>query len=205
MQAKRYGEIADTIRELCARSIGCSLREASDAIERTFNITSVYLINLVKTGSAFKAGVHGEYRYFSNPDDAAAHDVIAKQERLERLKESEKRKKEYQYNYDKEKRAKNRAAKGLPTYEEELKMRQAKKQPKKQTIDLTPRKSGVVLSTTEGERQNKKSHIAAKIVWPDHVKVQIVPGYRGDTRFKFTPEPGWRGAITEDWMARQLG
>jgi len=198
MQAKRYGEMADTIRKLCARRIGCSLREAADAIERPLNVTSVYVVNLVKTGSAFKSGIHGEYRYFRNQKDAEAHEVKAKQERLKRTAEREKRVKEYHAKRHRDNRARIRAEKGLPTYEDEMKAKQ------KKMLDMTPKKSGIVISNRDGELQNKKAHIAAKIVWPEHVKVQVVPGYRGDTRFQFTPEPGWRGAITEDWINRRM-
>jgi hypothetical protein len=45
--------------------------------------------------------------------------------------------------------------------------------------------------------------VNAKIVWPEHVAVQVIP--TPPPRFSFTPPAGWRGQITHDWMNRRLG
>jgi hypothetical protein len=42
----------------------------------------------------------------------------------------------------------------------------------------------------------------ADMPMPPGVKLTVCPSSR-DTRYSFDPPPGWRGAITEDWMAER--
>jgi hypothetical protein len=63
---------------------------------------------------------------------------------------------------------------------------------RKESVDATV--------TVKAERQ---SWATAEPVIPPHVKVQRLPSGK-DERFSFTPPPGWRGAITQDWLNRRL-
>lgn len=188
-QQARNGTHGEVIRNLCARDIGCSLREAADAIDRKLNITSVYFVGLLKKGIVTKAGVHGEYRYFTDAEAAKAHDAQAKLDREAQLEASAQRKREQQAKRERDKRA-AAAAKRPP--------KQAK--PKRASTALKP--SGLTLSTRAKDLQRKREHIAATIIWPEHVKVQKAPTPRDD-RFTFTPpSKEWRGVISQDQQER---
>lgn len=198
-----WGDLTQKIVEACSTKDGASMAEIAKTIERTSQNTGVMVGQVAARGYLFRGGAKLRYRYFASQEAAEFFDreisPIIEAQRLEEIKAKQREK---NARNKRQARANKRAKKGLPAYDPAKP--KTLKPAKKKSIDLTPRKSGVVLSTTEGERHNKKAHIAAKIVWPENVKVQVVPGYRGDTRFQFTPEPGWRGAITEDWLNRRM-
>lgn len=192
---EKWGKVVTKVRELCARDIGVSLAELRDEISRPLNSCSAYLSKMLAEGKVYKAGSRGYYRYFKSKDHAEAHDSVAKVERAARLAESKKRKNEAKAAKERQKRAAARAAKGLPPYEKPVKK---EKPPKSPRISLEKRCSGLVLSKKEEPRP------AARIVWPDHVKIQKL-AHGEDTRFKFTPPKGWKGEITKDWESRVRG
>lgn len=192
---EKWGKVVTKVRELCARDIGVSLAELRDEINRPLNCCSGYLSKMLAEKEVYKAGSHGYYRYFKSKEHAEAHDAVAKIERAARLAESTKRKNDKRAAKEREKRAAARAAKGLPPY---VKPTKKEKPPKSPRISLEKRYSGLVLSKKEEPRP------AARIVWPDHVKIQKI-GHGEDTRFKFTPPSGWKGEITKDWEARVRG
>ena len=191
-QQARNGTHGEVIRNLCARDIGCSLREAAEAIDRKLNITSVYFVQLLKKGIVTKAGVHGEYRYFTDVDAAKLHDEHAQAERAIKLKESADRKRAYQAERERKKRAAKAALRPPKP------AKQAK--PKRASTALKP--SGLTLSTKRQDQERKREHKAATIIWPEHVKVQKAPTPRDD-RFTFTPpSKEWRGVISQDQQER---
>ena len=132
---KRHGKQAEIARKLCARDIGSSLREISDKIKRPLNIASVYVVNMVKTGEATKAGVHGKYRYFLNPEMAAKHDVEAKEALRIQMEESAKRRRERDAAAERQRRARIRAEKGLAPYH-----------PNPNKVYIKPRYSGILIT-----------------------------------------------------------
>lgn len=194
MTKAKWGEHAEIIRKLCARKNGCSMREAADTIDRPLNGVSGYLVKMIKAGEAYKAGVHGEYRYFKNKKSAEEFHLKAVAEHAAELEASKKRKNDRRAQAERDKRAKERAAKGLEPYVKPV---------KKPKVDLKPRYSGISIATKQQALDNKRAHQKATITWPDNVKVQVIP-HGEDTRFKFNPEPGWKGQITQDWYDRRL-
>lgn len=189
-QQARNGTHGEVIRNLCARDIGCSLREAADAIDRKLNITSVYFVGLLKKCIVTKAGVHGEYRYFTDAEAAKLHDEHAHAERAIKLKESADRKRAYQAERERKKRAAKAA----------LRPPKPPKEPKRASI--APRKSGLTLSTRAQDLDRKKQHMKATIIYPENYKYTKAPTPRDD-RFTFTPpSKEWRGVISQDQQER---
>lgn len=67
--------------------------------------------------------------------------------------------------------------------------------PKVQTVSTAPR--------TSSQPPARLSLPAdAPAIVPQGLQVTVCPSGR-DTRFTFTPPPGWRGQITHDWRARR--
>lgn len=185
----------DLIHQLCQRTRGCSLREASDAIQRTFNIAGKSIYSLMARGKAFKAGLHGEYRYFSSKEAADAHNAQIELERENRIAAANDRRKMLEAQRARERRAKAREEKGLPPYEPPK-----PKQPKPAKRVSTEKKPSVLVL---GKNDAKKQHLKANIIWPEHVKVQKAPTPK-DERFTFTPpDKNWRGVISQDWEQRK--
>lgn len=181
-----WGMHVKKVREMTARPQGVSLREAADAINRPLNVTSVYVVKLVKDGEAFKAGVHGEYRYFKDKALAEQHDAKAKAEHAIYMAEAKKRKNAKRAEAERKRRAAIRQAKGLPPYDPTPKPPKPKAPAKlRQTKDWTPQES-----------------VKATVIWPENVKVHVLPTGR-DTRFSFDPPPGWVGQISKDWLDRR--
>ena len=205
-----WGDLTQKIVDACSTKDGASMAEIAKAIERSSQNTGVMVGQIAARGYIFRGGIKFRYRYFASQEAAQYFDrelsPIIEAQRLEEIKAKQREK---NARNKRQARANKRAKKGLPAYdpakpETFVPSNSMKAKQKKKMLDMTPKKSGIVISNREGELQNKKANIAAKIVWPEHVKVQVVPGYRGDTRFQFTPEPGWRGAITEDWINRRM-
>lgn len=201
MTDKQWGAMTNIIRSLAQRKIGVSLREVADKLDRPLNIASGMVSRIHRQKELTKAGIHGQYRYFANPEDAKKHDLEAEEARLKRVQAYKERQNVVRAKRRREARAKAREAKGLPPY---VKPTPKPKPPKAQKVDLKPRDSRIVLSTKDQDLEKKKAHKAANIVWPEHVKVQVIPTGQ-DTRFKFIPpSKEWRGQITQDWHDRRL-
>lgn len=189
----RYGELANKVRALCARDIGCSLKDASEALDRPLNTASVYAMNLVNHGEVVKAGVHGEYRYFKDRQKAAEHDLVAKESRRIQVIESKKKKDAKRAQYEREKRARIRAEKGLPPYDPaEHKKKEKPPKPAKQA------KEPSIKQTKEWKPPTPK---VVNIVWPENVKV-IKRETPKDYRF-FNPPAGWKGEFLREFEKRR--
>jgi hypothetical protein len=185
-----WGDQTKTVRSMAARDTGVSLKEAATAIDRPFNVTSRYICAMLKEGYCVKAGVHGEYRYFVDREAAQAWDTVAQAERAERLKAAKERRAEKDRQRERNKRAKARAEKGLAPY--------VKPEPKPKKVNLKPRTSGINLSKVD----TRKEHLKARIEYPEGYKHTVAPtGY--DTRFTFTPPPGWVGSFGTEWKQKR--
>ena len=186
-----WGDMTKTVHQMAAREQGVSLKEASDGIGRPFNNTGKLIKGLIDKGEITRAGVHGEYRYFVDEEAAKQWDTAAKVEREERLKAAKERRRQYEAERGRNKRARLRAEKGLAPY--------VKPAPKpKKVVDLKPKASGITL----GKVDSKKEHLKATITWPEGVKHTVAPtGY--DTRFTFTPPPGWVGSFGTEWKQKR--
>jgi hypothetical protein len=174
------------IMEACATSAGMARAELAAAIDKSRQITGSTLDYLVNTGRIYKSGVHRHIRYFTNADDAQAWSLVA-QDAYDAARQTAKGKR----LADKaaRERARNKAKRPYRP--------RAQTQPKKQhpapiqSAQPTPRAEPAAPA------------VPVTVIWPDHVKVQKAPTPK-DMRFTFEPTPGWRGAITSDWMNRRL-
>lgn len=197
---KQWGDLTNTIRALSERKIGVSLREVADTLDRPLNVSSGFVTRLVRAGELIKGGIHGEYRYFADIANAEVHNIEAAQALKERQDAYKKRQNVLRAKRGREKRAKDRADAGLPPYVKPVKKDRVLKAKRQ---DIKPRNSGLYFSTAEQDREHKKTQKEMKIVWPDHVKVQVIPTGK-DERYSFAPKPGWKGQITRDWYDRRL-
>lgn len=183
-----YGASVTKIRELCARKEGVSLLEAAEMMKQSRNYVGVYLNTMTKSKELSKAGRYGAFRYFKDPADAAEHDSVVAAEKKVREAILAKKKNAAKSRRQKAKRADERAAKGLPPRVTD-----------KKTI-LKSNTTGISLMTKQRELEQKREHLAAKIEWPAHVKVQVIPTYQ-DNRFK--PAPGHKGAFLAEWKEKR--
>lgn len=167
--------------------MGLSLKDLADAIGETADVTNSSVGVLHRRGHVFQAGVRKFFRYFKNEADALAFDLIAESLYIEHKKE---------VGRQKRLRKKQRAESGNPYIRPDRKAKEpaAPKPPKppKKRAELVLRRSEKV------EAPAKPS----KIIWPEHVKVQVAP--TPASRFAFEPPPGWKGEISKDWMNRRL-
>lgn len=185
----KYGESIAKIRELCARDIGVSTAEAAKELHKTMNYTYVYLAAMVKNKEVTRTGSCRDFRYFTDPEHAFAHEEAEKLVAMARAAAARKRKTEMQKIREKRKRAEARAAKPpVPLLD-----KKDSKLPKKKA-------TGISLITKQRELEQKREHLKAKIEWPAHVKVQVIPTYQ-DNRFK--PAPGHKGAFLAEWKEKR--
>lgn len=189
MNKPAYGASIAKIRELCARDIGVSTAEAAKELHKTMNYTYVYLAAMLKAKEVTRTGTCRDLRYFSDPEHAIAHEEAAKLVAMARAAAARKRKTEMQKIREKRKRADARAARPPMSSLE----KKDSKLPKKKA-------TGISLISKNRELEQKREHMAAKIIWPAHVKVQVIPTYQ-DNRFK--PDPGHKGQFVAEWKERR--
>jgi hypothetical protein len=71
----------------------------------------------------------------------------------------------------------------------------------KRLLDMKPKAQNIVIETKQQAIDKKRTHLKAVIEWPEHVKVQVIEGFKGDTRYQ--PEPGHVGSFTKEWQERR--
>jgi len=167
------------------------------------NLTSTALW-LIGTKRLFKAGVVRHYRFFVNEADAKAWNLEAPAAYAEHLRKAA----AHRLVYNREREQKRRAAlsAGKPRKPRKPRVKpepKAKAEPKPLAAPFkkpsTDKRSHIhITNRAKGPEAPK----AAKVVWPEHVKVHVHP--TPPSRFAFDPPPGWRGQITCDWMDRRL-
>lgn len=187
------GSHKNAIIELCKKEGGATMAEIAQCIDRSSKVATAVMVPLIKNGVIHKAGIKQFYHYFTDPLAAAEFEKVApdlyaqhQEEQKERVRASNRA----YYHANREKfRAKDRAR-----YQVKVKSKPAKEH----------RKPEIVLTKKSRNVTDKLQAVPeATVTWPEHVKVQKLPCGR-DTRFTFDPPPGWRGAITEDWMNQRL-
>jgi len=181
MRTAKQGELKAKVLE-CLKDGGLFIADIAKAIDRPASLTDGIVKNCINTGVVFVAGIKGHRKYFLTKDEADAFELIAHQVREERLKASKERTLANERARNARRCERERAARGLAPVK----------------VNLAPKKSGVKL----GKPDPKKLHLAATIVWPETVKVQVCP--RFPDRFAFEPPKGWKGQITRDQRARWL-
>ena len=200
MTKKQYSAQLAKVRELTARQTGASLPEAAEGIGKSMNVASVYIAALVKAGEITRSGPHGAYRYFKDPELAAAHDVAAKAARLQQIEESRKRKNQQKSAKQKAERAKARAERGQAPIGSYVRKPYDPKAPRKPYVPK-PRKmpQNIVIQSTQQAKDQLREHKTATIIWPENVKVQRIPTPE-DVRFKAAP--GYIGEFVREMKER---
>jgi len=199
MTKKQYGAQLAKVRELTARNTGASLPETAEGIGKSMNVASVYIAALVKAGEIIRSGPHGEYRYFKDPELAAAHDVVAQAARLQQIEETRKRKNQQKSAKQKAERAKARAERGLPPIGKAKKARKKYVSKKAKDISITLYMRDKAAENVQKVKDQVKKHQAATIIWPESVKVQRIPTPE-DVRFKAAP--GYIGEFVREMKER---
>lgn len=185
--------------DFCADPAGRTLKEVAAHIDRTTNGTLSVLFPALKDGRLHRAGIQPWSRYFSSEEDAEAFNKIApdllKAHKEEQRIKARTRDEKYWKAREEREKIKRRAAAA----------ERAKNKPPKEPKPVKQKRATTVLNPSgiAPKTDAKKLHQQATIIWPEHVQVQRAPTPRDD-RFSFTPPPGWKGQITQDWMNRRL-
>jgi predicted transcriptional regulator len=189
MPATRTSEFAKSIIKLCSSPEGRSTKEIAELLGRKQNSASVYMAELKRAGILFRGGADKTYRFFTDPVAAAEYEKQAKEALKKQMEATAQRIREAAAARGRKERAEKRKEQGLAPYE---------RKPKK--IDLTARDSGLVIATKQQEIDHKRFHAQANVIWPEGVKITIIPT-GVDTRFVAFVEPG-KGQISQDQRAR---
>lgn len=189
MPATRTSEFAKSIVRLCSCADGQSTSEIAGTLGRKRNSASVYMADLTRAGILFKGGADKSFRYFTDPAAAQAYTQTAIAALAVQREETAKRQREKSAERGRNKRAEARAQQGDKPAQK----------PKK--VSLAARDSGLVIATKQQEIDHKRFHAQANVVWPEGVKITIIPT-GVDTRFMAFVKPG-KGQISRDWMARR--
>lgn len=194
MPISTTSETARTIYGLCKE--GKTAAELSGIMEIKRSALSWYLTQLIKDGWIYRGGAGKDLVYFRDSQQAKEYTVEAS-ERLAKSKAATAEKKRLQA-----------AERGRKAYakkkaeQEKQEMPKVKKEAKKPVrIDLAMRDSGLVIATKQQEIDHKRFRQQANVIWPEGVKVTIIPT-GVDTRFMAFVEPG-KGQISRDWMANR--
>ena len=191
--------LTDKIIAACDCTAGLTATEIAFVVEDTRGSVSTIAAGLFKDGRLKRAGVKCYYRYFVRQEDADAWDVVALDAYKTMMAETKERKRlsknERQRDRSKQKTIEARIAKGATLHERDALIRQAKRGRGYQENRV---------SITVASNGGSAFRPDAVVVWPEHVKVQVIPT-PVDTRFKFIPPSNdWKGEITKDWMDRRL-
>lgn len=188
------GSLSEKAINFCSSSEGKTLKEIAEHIDRTPHVTHSMLHPALKSGRMIKAGIKPWSRYFAIREHAEAFEKIAPElvkahREAMRLKEAE-RAREYDRARQAQKTADRRA--------------KAAQRPPKEKPPAKPKRASTAMKSsglTLGNSDAKKLHMQATITYPDGYKKTVAPTPKDD-RFSFTPPPGWKGQITQDWMDR---
>lgn len=177
------------IAGLCKSEAGRSAAELSAIMEIKRSSISWHLSELMKAGIVFRGGAGKDLRYFQNPEIAKEYTQEA-EARLAKSKAA-----------TAEKIKAKAAERARENYAKKQKEKKAQEVAKPVRIDLAMRDSGLVIATKQQEIDHKRFHQQANVIWPDNVKVTIIPT-GVDTRFMAFVEPG-KGQISQDWAQRR--
>lgn len=186
-----YGDLKTKVRAMCARLEGVSLREASDEISRPDGVASVYLNNMRKSGEVIQAGVHLKYRYFTDKEAAAAYDAKAKADLAKQMAESKERRRIKNTQRERDRRAKMKE-KMIP------KKRKAAAAKIEKILKPKPVGQHVLIESKQQALDKKRAHVNAEIVWPDHVKVQVVT-----SPDRYAIPANYEGGFMAEWNQRR--
>lgn len=181
-------EANQAVAGLCKIAGGKSAAELSEILSIKRQSISWHLSELMKAGIVFRGGAGKNLRYFGDAQKAAGYTLDASEQLVKSRAESTER---------------NRlkaAERSRATYARK-KAEKARQSKKVQRVDLSNRDSGLVIATKQQEIDHKRFHAQANVVWPENVKVTIIPT-GVDTRFMAFVEPG-KGQISRDWMANR--
>jgi len=189
MPASRTSELARQIVALCNSPDGRSTQEIADILGKNRNSISVYMSDLTRAGTLFKGGADKSFRFFTDPKACSEYQKQASIELARRKEATNQRRRELAAEKGRNKRANARKEKGLERYQ------------RPERVNLAPRDSGLIIATTQQQIDHKRLHQQANVIWPEGVKVTIIPT-GVDTRFMAFVEPG-KGQISRDWMANR--
>lgn len=220
----RYGDQANKVREMCARKEGASCGEIAKALGRSGSCATSYVYTLLNRGNVVKAGTCKYFRFFVTKADADAYNVKAKQDEIERKEAQRLDKNAKASRRERELRAKIRKNPDMLSTEKYVKFALAEKLRNQKRAErernrrnvlreakglslidriekLTKKKPlNLVIRTKQQNMDQIREHKAATIVWPEHVKVQVIPTPQ-DMRFK--ADPGYRGEFAKEWQERR--
>lgn len=212
---------ADKILALASRKEGVTYYEAHHAIGgNALGGAGSYITKLIRSGKMFKSGVKDYMRYFTDKANADAYQIEADAARLVRIAELKEKVKKKNALRMKERRAKLRQAKppkppkppkvkkAKVITPDELKRRESLREARearnyaakklKRLLDKKPKAQNIVIETKQQAIDKKRTHLKAVIEWPEHVKVQVIEGFKGDTRYQ--PEPGFVGSFKQELL-----
>lgn len=184
----------------CKDPKGKSVSELS-AITGVGSDTTTIVCWLVRDKRLYRAGILRHYRFFVNEADAKAWDVLAPAEYAKIRKELADKRREYNKLRGREWRA-LQASKRPPRVKAE-KPAKPKAVKVKPTAPVKRDDNKRVQLRITNRAKEQCAPVAAKVVWPEHVTVQVIP--TPPSRFAFEPPQGWRGQISRDWMERRVG
>lgn len=190
MPASRTSELAQAILGLCKNPQGRSTEELGNILDRNRNSVCSYVSLFVKDGELFRGGVVRSYRYFAAEEDAKAFTAMAEIKLAKQKEEAAKRKNVLAAKRQKQKYT---AEKRREKYEKSKKNAPPR-------VDLAKRDSGLIIATKQQEIDHRRLHMQANVIWPENVKVTIIPT-GVDTRFMAFVEPG-KGQISRDQEKR---
>lgn len=203
------------IIEACKPDTGLTVGELGKAIGESNDFCNTIAHLLCRGRRLFKAGLFKHTRYFVTEESAKAWHTQAHAERDTTQAEAKRKKMDARNKARRIPREKECNAPRKPRPAPAPKVKPRPKPEPKVKVKAAPKPRAAPFKVPSTD---KRSHIhitnrakqpaikaapAAKIVWPEHVKVQVHP--TPPSRFDFTPPPGWRGQITHDWMNRRLG
>lgn len=192
--------ITDKILQACADPKGKCLSELIAVTGSSGNNLTNTALWLIAEKRLYKAGIVRHLRFFVHEAHAKAWDLEAPVAYAEHKRKAAEKKR----IYNNERARKEREAKAaMPKPPRPAPVLKAKPEPKVKAVPFkkpsSDKRSHIHITNRAKEPEAPK---AKKIVWPEHVKVQAIP--TPPPRFAFTPPPGWRGQITQDWMDRRL-
>ena len=201
--ARIPGGLTGRILAACGVAHGMSQREIREATGGSTSSVASLLCQLLATGRLHKAGPKMLQRYFARGADAAAWATVADDEiALERQRREDAKQ---------ARRREDRAAERVQQPPKPVNVAKPKAVASPKPAPPAPKSLSTKRKDWSSLRPAEKPapvtiakpRIEQKVIVPPHVKVTVCPSGRDD-RFTFTPPPGWRGAITTDWLDRRL-
>lgn len=203
------------IKRLASRPEGVSQQELMSAMGgKSQSAVSRALKKMIDDGEVTKAGVKDYHRYFTDKDQAKEYQVTSEADRVRRIKESIEKTRVAERIRMQKRRDQIRALKppappkppkppkkpsmsAEERRERDVQRQREKRKAKRMAEMAKPKMRNILIETKEP----KKPQIKQQIIWPETVQVQVVPGFKGDTRYK--PEPGYMGSFTREWQERR--